>query len=121
MRSLVLSALAGIAALSAVAASPSDARAQVAIGVEIGATPVQWGPGPDWDGPRRHYGPPPHMGPRPHYRPPPPPPYGFHRPPPPYGVYRPYRPAYVAPDCWRERRWVDTPWGPEVRMVRVCR
>ncbi|MDP3547966.1 MAG: hypothetical protein Q8S29_17475 [Phreatobacter sp.] len=111
MRSLVLSTLAGIAALSAAVAAPSDAKAQVAVDLAITATPVQWGPGPGWDGPRRHYGPPPHMAPRPHYRPPPP-----H-----YGVYRPYRPAYVAPQCWRERRWVDTPWGPEVRMVRVCR
>lgn len=109
MRSLVLSALAGIAALSAVVASPSDARAQVVTEFSIGATPVQWGPHPGWDGPRHHY------------RPPPPRPY-WHRPPPqPYGIYRPYRPAYVAPDCWRERRWVDTPWGPEARMVRICR
>lgn len=23
-------------------------------------------------------------------------------------------------ECWIERRWVDTPWGPEVRRVRVC-
>lgn len=23
-------------------------------------------------------------------------------------------------ECWVERRWVDTPWGPEVRRVRVC-
>ncbi|MFT3952951.1 MAG: hypothetical protein QM722_00450 [Piscinibacter sp.] len=23
-------------------------------------------------------------------------------------------------DCWIERRWVDGPWGPEVRRVRVC-
>jgi len=107
MRSLVLSALAGLAALSAAVAAPSDARAQAAVGIEIGATPVQWGPHPDWDRPRHR---------------PPPPPYGFHRPPPPpYGVYRPYRPAYVAPECWRERRWVDTPWGPELRHVRVCR
>ncbi|WP_296574307.1 hypothetical protein [Phreatobacter sp.] len=27
---------------------------------------------------------------------------------------QPYR------ECWSERRWVDTPWGPEVRRVRVC-
>jgi len=117
MRRLVLSALAGIAAVSAVVATPSAASAQVAFDLAISATPVQWGPGPDWEGPRRHYRPPPPYG---FHRPPPP--YGFHRPPPPlYGVYRPYRPAYVAPDCWRERRWVDTPWGPEVRMVRICR
>lgn len=23
-------------------------------------------------------------------------------------------------ECWVERRWVDTPWGPEPRRVRVC-
>jgi hypothetical protein len=23
-------------------------------------------------------------------------------------------------ECWIERRWVDTPWGPEPRRVRVC-
>lgn len=102
MRRLVLSALAGLAVLGAVAAAPHDAKADVIIG--IGGTPVQWGgPGwgrPGWDGPRWHR--------------PPPPVYG-------YGVYRPYRPAYVEPACWRERRWVDTPWGPEVRHVRICR
>jgi len=27
-------------------------------------------------------------------------------------------PAYR--ECWVERRWVDTPWGPEPRRVRVC-
>ncbi|MCZ8315234.1 hypothetical protein [Phreatobacter sp.] len=107
---MVLSALAGLAALGAVTATPNDAKAQVSIGIGFGATPVQWGgppphwgrPGwdrPGWDRPRWHR---------------PPPPYG-------YGFYRPYRPAYVAPTCWRERRWVDTPWGPEVRHVRICR
>jgi len=28
------------------------------------------------------------------------------------------RPVYR--ECWVERRWVDTPWGPEPRRVRVC-
>jgi hypothetical protein len=23
-------------------------------------------------------------------------------------------------ECWVERRWVETPWGPEPRRVRVC-
>lgn len=27
---------------------------------------------------------------------------------------QPYR------ECWIERQWVDTPWGPEPRRVRVC-
>lgn len=27
-------------------------------------------------------------------------------------------PAYR--ECWVERRWVDTPYGPEPRRVRVC-
>jgi hypothetical protein len=109
MNKLVLTALAGVAAVSAAVITPSKAEAQVSIGIGIGgpggyATPVQWGGG--------YYG-------RPYrpYRP------GFYGPPRPYGygIYRPYRPAYVAPSCWVERRWVDTPWGPEPRRVRICR
>jgi hypothetical protein len=117
MRSLVLSTLAGLAALAAVAATPGDARAQVGVGMEAGVMPVQWGPHPGWDGPRRHHGPPPDWGHRP------PPPHWGHRPPPPppHWGYRPHRPAYVEPTCWRERRWVETPWGREIRHVRICR
>lgn len=120
MRSLVLSTLAGLAALSAVVMAPSDAGAQVAIGIEIGAMPVQWGPQPHWDGPRRRHGPP-HDG---FYRPPGPY-HGFNGPAPHpyggYGGYRPHRPARWEQTCWRERRWVETPWGREVRHVRICR
>jgi hypothetical protein len=29
------------------------------------------------------------------------------------------QPGYYR-ECWVERRWVDTPWGPEPRRVRVC-
>ena len=118
MRSLVLSTLAGLAAVAAVAAAPGDARAQVGVGVEVGIVPVQWGPHPDWDGPRRHHGPPPGWGHRP------PPPHWGHRPPPPPPPprgYSPHRPVYVEPTCWRERRWVETPWGREIRHVRICR
>jgi hypothetical protein len=107
MRKLVLTALAGLAALSASALTPSAAEASPAVALELGLsaetlTPVQWGGG--------YYG-------RPYrpYRP------GFYGPPRPYGFYRPYRPAYVVPSCWVERRWVDTPWGPEPRRVRICR
>ncbi|QCK87027.1 hypothetical protein E8L99_15290 [Phreatobacter aquaticus] len=106
MRRLVLTALAAVAGLGAVAAAPSKADAQVAIGFGIAspmiAEPVQYYPPPyrgDW-GPRRHWdGPPP----------------GFYRPPPPRWGPPPPR------HCWVERRWVETPWGPRPRPVRVCR
>jgi hypothetical protein len=29
-------------------------------------------------------------------------------------------PGYVYGDCYTVRRWVDTPYGPVVRRVRVC-
>ncbi len=108
MRKFVLTALAGFAALTAVALTPSKADASPAVALELGLpagslTPVQWG----------GYG----YGYRPYrpYRP-----YGFYGAPRPYGFYgRPYRP--YAPTCWVERRWVDTPWGPRPRPVRICR
>jgi hypothetical protein len=107
MRKFVVPALAGLAALSAIALTPSKADAQVSIGIGVGIpggyhTPVQWGGGGYYGhGPRHHW----HRPHRPHYG---------------YGHYRPYRPAYV-PSCWVERRWVDTPWGPQPRPVRICR
>ncbi|MFN3853630.1 MAG: hypothetical protein ACK4M0_04475 [Phreatobacter sp.] len=105
MRKFLLPALAGLAALGATALTPSRADAQVSIGIGIGPAPlaVQYGYGPGWHRPYR-------------------PDDGYYRP------YRPYRPYYgyyrpypVAPTCWIERRWVDTPWGPEPRRVRICR
>ncbi|WP_439573452.1 hypothetical protein [Phreatobacter sp.] len=30
------------------------------------------------------------------------------------------RPGYVYGECYTVRRWVDTPYGPAVRRVRVC-
>ncbi|MCA0320189.1 MAG: hypothetical protein LCH88_19185 [Proteobacteria bacterium] len=111
MRKLVLTAMAGLAGLSAAAFTPSKADASPAVALELGLsaetlTPVQWGGygGGYYGRPYRPYG---------VYRP--------YRPYRPYGVYRPYRPAYVAPSCWVERRWVQTPWGPEPRRVRICR
>ncbi len=29
-------------------------------------------------------------------------------------------PAYGYGDCYTARRWVDTPYGPALRRVRVC-
>lgn len=110
MRKLVLTAAAALAGLSAAAFTPSKAEASPAVAMELGLsaetlTPVQWGGGHyghrhHWH--RHHW----HRPHRPHYG---------------YGFYRPYRPAYVAPSCWVERRWVQTPWGPEPRRVRICR
>ncbi|WP_439575336.1 sulfur globule protein precursor [Phreatobacter sp.] len=106
MRKFLLPALAGLAALGAAAFTPSRADAQVSIGIGIGPAPlaVQYGGG--WHRPHYGYGRP-HGYPRPH---------GYYRPH--YGAYRPYP---VAPTCWVERRWVETPWGPEPRRVRICR
>ncbi|QCI67614.1 hypothetical protein [Phreatobacter stygius] len=53
-------------------------------------------------------------------------------PPPVYRPYRPYRfvdesfpsrpyTAYPATTCWAERLWIETPWGPQLRHVRICR
>jgi hypothetical protein len=114
MRKLVFPALAGLAALSAVAFAPSKADAQVSIGIGVDVPggyhqPVQWGPGPDWDAP-----------PRRHYRPAPPEHYGVYRPDRHHHEYRPYR-HHREPTCWVERRWVETPWGPRPRPVRICR
>lgn len=37
------------------------------------------------------------------------------------GYYRDdYRRSYGPRECWIERRWVDTPYGPERRRVRIC-
>lgn len=116
MRKHILTAAIALAGLSAAAFTPSKAEAGPAVALELGLaadslTPVQWG---GHNGrpyrPYRHHG---FYGP--------PRPYGFYGAPRPYGFYRPYRPAYVAPSCWVERRWVDTPWGPEPRRVRICR
>lgn len=101
MRKLALTAIAGFAALTAVALTPSKADAQVSIGVGIASSgpyvPVQYyGGGGGWDRPRRDWD-----RPRPYYRP------G-------YGGYAPRR-------CWIERRWVETPWGARPRDVRICR
>ncbi|MDP2800896.1 MAG: hypothetical protein Q8O26_03350 [Phreatobacter sp.] len=30
------------------------------------------------------------------------------------------RESYRERECWIERRWVDTPYGPERRRVRIC-
>jgi hypothetical protein len=110
MRKIVLTAAAALAGISAAAFTPSKADASPAVALELGLsadtlTPVQWGGyGGYYGRPYRHHR---------HY--------GFHGYARPYGFYRPYRPAYVAPSCWVERRWVQTPWGPEPRRVRICR
>lgn len=100
MRKLALTAVAGLATLTAVAFTPSKADAQVSIGIGIDApapyVPAQYYGG-GWD--------------RPYYRP-----------------YRPYRPGFYGGGygygprrCWIERRWVETPWGARPRDVRICR
>lgn len=103
MRKLVVPALAGAAALAALAMSP--AKADVILGIQAGpigaATQVQWDDG------YRPYRPPY----RPDYRP-------YDRP---YGIYRPGPPVYRERQCWVERRWVETEWGPRPRPVRICR
>ncbi|MEI8145881.1 MAG: hypothetical protein WCH83_10505 [Alphaproteobacteria bacterium] len=108
MRTLVLSTLAGLAALGAVAATPNDAKAQVAFSVGFGAPapyygshymPVHgpgWGHGGGWGGGGWGGG----------YR------QGF------YGGGDRY---YGGPSCFVRRVWVETPWGPRPRPVRVCR
>lgn len=99
MRKLALTAMVGLAALTAVALTPSKADAQVSIGIGIAApgpyVPAQYYGGGGWD--------------RPYYRP-----------------YRPYRPGFYGGGygprrCWIERRWVETPWGARPRDVRICR
>jgi hypothetical protein len=49
---------------------------------------------------------------------------GWHRPwygPGPRVAFAYGGPAYYGPACWWTRRWVDTPWGPQMRRMRVCR
>jgi len=94
MKSLVLSAMLAIAGATGIAVlAPQPAVAQWG-----GPPPPGYGyGGPGWGGPGWH-----------HRRPPPPPYYGYGGP--------PRRPA-----CWMERRVVDTPWGPRMQRVRICR
>lgn len=105
MRKFVVPALAGAAALAALAVAPATAEAGVILGVQAGPpaafTQVQWDGG--YGGGYREYRP----------RPP-----GYDRP---YGYYRPGPPVYRPRQCWTEQRWVETQWGPRSRMVRVCR
>lgn len=110
MRKLVLTALAATAALGAVVATPSKADAQVAFSFGV-ASP---GFGGGYYGPR-------HWGPRPWGHPEVVRPAGWG-----YGgayggYHAPRHRFYHEPVCFVRRVWVDTPWGPRPRPVRVCR
>ena len=106
MRKLILAALAAAATLGAVAIAPVSAEASpLAVSASTAGAPVEM---------QYYY----HGGPR-HYRP--------YRPYRPHYGYRPYRPPvygalpYYGPRCFFRQRWVDTPYGPRLRNVRICR
>lgn len=105
MRRFIITTLAALGTLAGPALIPAPAAAQVTFGLSVGVpTPVQYYGG-GWG--HRHYG-------RPHR------PYWIDRP-----YYAPRRfhggAAYVGPVCRWRQVWVDTPWGPRVRDVQVCR